>query len=87
MEAGAAVYHGLGVLGDLLIQNSGRLVIQALDGILGAHRQAPGAAHALGIVDMGQITIHGDGLVLALLRADAAAQTYVFVQFRYAAEG
>ena len=24
---------------------------------------------------MGQITIHGDGLVLALLRADAAAQT------------
>ena len=53
MEAGAAVYHGLGVLGDLLIQNSGRLVIQALDGILGAHRQAPGAAHALVRVDGG----------------------------------
>ena len=53
VEAGAAVYHGLGVLGDLLIQNSGRLVIQALDGILGAHRQAPGAAHALVRVDGG----------------------------------
>ena len=53
MEAGPPVHHGLGVLGDFLVQDGGGLVIEAVDGVLGADRQAPAAAHALVHVDGG----------------------------------
>ena len=55
MEAGTAVHHRLGVLGDLVIQDGGGLVIHALDGVLGADRQTPGAAHAFVSVDGGLV--------------------------------
>ena len=73
MEAGTAVHHSLGVLGDLLVQNGGRLVEQALDGILGAHSQAPAAAHALIRVDGGLAVCDLGGVMGADALAGAAA--------------
>ena len=53
VEAGTPVYHGLGVLGDFLVQDGGSLVVEAVNGVLGADRQAAAAAHALVRVDGG----------------------------------
>ena len=53
MEAGTALHHSLGVLGDLPVQNGRSLVIPGSTGVLGADGQAAGAAHALIRIDGG----------------------------------
>ena len=77
MEAGTAIHHRLGVLGNLVIQDGGSLVIHALDGVLGADRQTPGAANALAGVDAGLVVgVEGGGAVGADLGAGVAAHAF-----------
>ena len=85
MEAGTAIHHRLGVLGDLVIQDGGGLVIHALDGVLGADRQTPGAAHAFVSVDGGLVVrTEGRRAVGADLGAGVAAYAQLLLDEGFA---
>ena len=93
MEAGPAVHHGLGVLGDLVVEHLGGLVIVGRDGVLVAHGDAAAAAHAAVAVDVRHVNlarlavgararadlVEAEGVVRADLGALAAADALLDV--------
>ena len=70
MEAGPAVNHGLGVLGNLVVEHLDGLVVVGRDGVLVAHGDAAAAAHAAIVVDVRHVD-------LARLAVGARARAYL----------
>ena len=76
MEAGTSVYHRLGILSDLVVENLGNLVAVRRDGVLRTDGDAPAAAEALVVVD-GALLIRDDRCAVgADLCAPAAADAF-----------
>ena len=87
VERRTPVDDGLGVLGDLVVEDLGRRVVVGVDGVLIAHGDAAAAAHAAVVVDARHVDlallsageldladlVEAEGAVRADLRALAAA--------------
>ena len=58
VEAGASVYHRLGVFCDLAVENVIALIAGGKDGILGTHTDAAAAAHALVAVSYTHLDVY-----------------------------
>ena len=79
MEAGAAVHHRLGVLGDLVIQVGGALVPVDLHRVLGTDGDAAPAAHTFVVVDV-RLAVFDDGRAVGADPAALAAADAVFLR-------
>ena len=79
VEAGAAVHHRLGVLGDLVIQVGGALVPVDLHRVLGTDGDAAAAAHAFVVVDV-RLAVFDDGRAVGADPAALAAADAVFLR-------
>ena len=78
VEAGPAVHHRLGVLGDLVVEIGGALVPVDLHGVLRTDGDAASAAHALVVVDV-RLAVFDDGCAVgADLGAGPAADALFF---------
>ena len=82
--AGTTVQHGLGVFGDLAVEEPDAGLESRMDGVLGTDRDAAAAADAVVLVNPALFVFDLRAVVRADLRAGPAADTQVCLDIRLA---
>lgn len=86
MEMRFALQHGLGIFGNLAVEDVELLVVVGNGGFVLASSYALSAAHATVRVDEGlAVGVEMDGIVGAVAHADATADTVLLVDFGFRA--